>query len=173
MNTLSTTELERYSRQLILNDWSETKQLSLKNSAVLFLGFTEKDNFLNSCGLYLVASGVGAILFDKEIENLESLLKDFQKQNHVSVGFLGNNDFSNGVIIAKNKTSLENLISNKFFKNGSPASIVWEPEKSQISFSSQANIARTPQPAFIYETTDMLEAGTLTALLTMKHLGGF
>jgi molybdopterin/thiamine biosynthesis adenylyltransferase len=71
MSALSDDELERYSRQLVLPEWSERAQVALKRSSVLVVGAGALGS---AAAQYLAAAGVGRLgLVDDEQVELSNL----------------------------------------------------------------------------------------------------
>jgi len=68
---LSDTEIERYSRQLVLEDWSEEAQTRLRDASVLVVGAGALGS---PVALYLAGAGVGRIgLVDSDVVELSNL----------------------------------------------------------------------------------------------------
>jgi len=66
--TLSESELERYSRQLVLPDWSGEAQELLKRAAVLVVGAGALGS---PAATYLATAGVGRIgIIDGDVVNI-------------------------------------------------------------------------------------------------------
>lgn len=174
MNVLTAIELERYSRQLILKDWSESTQLNLKNSAIIFIGFEQQDLFLTSCGLYLTACGIGTIFFEQKFKDLDIISDQFLKLNEVSIQKIESSDFDNNVfpnviIISKDNSVDSTALINKLPKTYPYSLSIWDSKNLQILFSSGEN----PSCVTTYDIANMLEAGTLVSLLATKEIAGF
>ena len=68
--TLSETELERYSRQLVLPEWSGAAQEALKSASVIVVGAGALGN---PVATYLAAAGVGQIgIVDSDVVELHA-----------------------------------------------------------------------------------------------------
>ena len=68
---LSEAEIERYSRQLVLPEWSELAQIALRDASVLIVGAGALGS---PVALYLAGAGVGRIgLVDSDVVELSNL----------------------------------------------------------------------------------------------------
>jgi molybdopterin/thiamine biosynthesis adenylyltransferase len=73
MSALSGDELERYSRQLVLPEWSERAQLALKRAGVLVVGAGALGS---AAAQYLAAAGVGRLgIVDDDVVEISNLAR--------------------------------------------------------------------------------------------------
>jgi molybdopterin-synthase adenylyltransferase len=73
MSALSAAELDRYSRQLVLPEWSERAQISLKRASVLVVGAGALGS---AAAQYLAAAGVGRLgVVDDDVVEVSNLAR--------------------------------------------------------------------------------------------------
>ena len=146
-SALSSEEIERYSRQLILNFWSEEKQLALNKTSV---GLSKE---FSETALYLAGAGFGKIFLE---EPEESLLKKCQALNPtIEVSPFANQKIDATLCPAKQESSLEPHSS-------SPYQAYFEQSKISLKLADEL-VATTlsPRHGDPYSVAGLLFASSL------------